>query len=136
MTNRIRFIFWICVLFVVVSVPFAGAQTVFFGFAGAGDYTNNFDYFNGTTETINSGGGTYVYNSSAGVGGGGGIQIATSADFTTTLTTHSWNLSTNGAKILVSVLIYTDGETSADKTQLGFLNTTNNGLNNNAGVEF
>jgi hypothetical protein len=107
------------------------AQTAFVDFNSVGEYTNNFFPFdNGAT------GFSFEENTTNGVGGSGGVAVDAIIDTTATYTNRSWNLATNGATVIVSVLIYTDGQSTGDKVQLGVLNTTNNGLNSNPGNNF
>ena len=106
------------------------AQTAFVDFNAVGEYTNNFNPFS------NGGGVNFEENTTDGVGGSGGVAVIANNDMTAVYKGASWNLSTNGATIIVSVLIYTDGQNTGDKVQLGVLNATNNGLNGNAGVDF
>ena len=112
------------------------AQTAFLDFNTPGQYTGNFNPWNDNGSGNN--GGNYSYEESAndGVGGSGGVSVFQSTDMTATYKTSSWNLSTNGATIMVSVLVYTDGQGSGDKVQLGVINSADDGLNSNAGINF
>ncbi|MGO8699486.1 MAG: chitobiase/beta-hexosaminidase C-terminal domain-containing protein [Limisphaerales bacterium] len=111
------------------------AQTAFVNFNTPGEYTANFFPWNdnGGVDGANS---AFQENATDGVGGSGGVAVFQSTDTTATYKSGSWNLSTNGATVLVSVLIYTDGQSSADKVQLGVMNSTTNGLNSNPGAAF
>jgi hypothetical protein len=111
------------------------AQTAFLNFNTVGQYTNNFSPWN---DNGGANGGDYSFeeNTHDGVGGSGGVAVFANNDMTATYKSGSWNLSTNGATVLVSVLIYTDGQSSGDKVQLGVMNSTTNGLNSNPGVAF
>src|ERR1039458_1163182 len=120
--------FWAC------AAP-ALAQTAFLNFNAPGQYTGNFNPWN-DNGGINGGNYSFQENTTNGVGGGGGVAVFQNVDTTATYKSGSWNLSTNGATVLVSVLIYADGQSSADKVQLGFINSATNGLNGNAGVAF
>src|SRR5271168_2357029 len=111
------------------------AQTAFLNFNTVGQYTNNFNPWN-DNGGVNGGNYSYEENTTNGVGGSGGVAIFQSTDMTATYNAGSWNLATNGATVLVSVLIYTDGQSSGDKVQLGVINSTANGLNGNTGVNF
>jgi uncharacterized repeat protein (TIGR03806 family) len=116
---------------IVLFADGARAQTAFLDFNTVDEYTNNFAVF------VNGGGAPdYEESTNVGVGGSGGVQLFQSSDTTATYQTSGWNLRTNGATAIVSLLVYTDGLTSGDKTQLGFINSTTNGLNSNAGVAF
>lgn len=119
--------FWAC------AAP-AAAQTVFLDFNTAGQYTGNFNPWN-DNGGVNGGNYSFQENTTDGVGGGG-VAVFQSVDTTATYKSGSWNLSTNGATVLVSVLIYADGQSSGDKVQLGLINSTTNGLNSNAGAAF
>src|SRR5665213_4361481 len=92
----------------VWSASGAMAQTAFVNFNSIGEYTNNFTPWNDVNGTD---GGVYSFAESAtnGVGGSGGVAVFANNDMTATYNGGSWNLSTNGATIVVSVLIYTDG---------------------------
>ncbi|HTA29744.1 MAG TPA: hypothetical protein VK731_04635, partial [Candidatus Cybelea sp.] len=121
----------------VLSTSGAMAQTAFLDFNTVGDYTNNFSPWN-DVGGVNGGNYSFAENTTNGVGGSGGIALLADNDMTATYNAGSWNLSTNGATVVVSLLIYTDGQTSGgnDKVQLGIANSTTNGLNSNTGVEF
>jgi uncharacterized repeat protein (TIGR03806 family) len=123
--------------FFVFSAWASVAQTAFLNFNTVGQYTNNFNPWN-DTGAPDANGGVYSFeeNTTNGVGGSGGVAVFANNDMTATYKSGSWNLSTNGATIVVSVLIYTDGQSSADKVQLGVINSTTNGLNSNPGVAF
>ena len=110
-------------------------QTVFLDFNTAGQYPTNFNPWN---DSSGANGGNYSFAESpaAGVGGGGGVSVFQSADTTAVYRGDPWDFSTNGAAILLSVLLKANGQTSGDKIQFGLLNSNTNGLNNNAGVAF
>src|SRR5258708_6280030 len=116
------------------AVP-SPAQTVFLNFNTVGQYTNNFNPWNanGTGDGLNY---SYMESPTAGVGGGGGISVFQSTDTTAIYKSGSWDFSTNGATITISVMVKANGQSSGNKIQLGILNTNNNGLNNNPGVAF
>ncbi len=113
----------------------AFAQTAFVDFNTSGNYTNNFNPWN-DNGGANGGNYSFVENPTSGVGGSGGVSIINNNDMTATYRSGSWNFAVNGSTIILSVLIYTDGQTSGDKIQLGILNSNTNGLNGNAGVVF
>ena len=75
-------------------------------------------------------------NLTAGVNGSGGVGVINNNDTTATYRNGSWNFAVNGSTIIVSTLMYTDGQTSGDKLQLGIMNSKSNGLNSNAGIVF
>jgi uncharacterized repeat protein (TIGR03806 family) len=111
------------------------AQTVFVNFNTVGQYTNNFSPWN-DTGGVNGDNYSFEENTTNGVGGSGGVAVFQDNDMTATYKNRSWNLATNGATVLVSVLVYTDGLNSEDKVQVGVINSTTNGLNSNPGVAF
>jgi hypothetical protein len=121
--------FWAC------ATP-AVSQTVFLNFNAPGQYTGNFNPWNDNGIGVNGGVYSFEENTTNGVGGSGGVAVFQNNDTTATYKSGSWNLSTNGATVLVLVLIYADGQSSADKVQLGLINSTTNGLNGNPGVAF
>jgi len=110
------------------------AQTAFVDFNTVGEYTNNFNPWN-DVGGANGGGYSFEESTNDGVGGSGGVAVYQSTDMTATYKSGSWNLATNGATVIVSLLIYTDGQTG-NKVQLGVANSDANGLNANAGVNF
>jgi uncharacterized repeat protein (TIGR03806 family) len=112
------------------------AQTVFLSFNTVGQYTNNFNPWNDNGSGANGGAYAFEENLTNGVGGSGGVSVFNDDDTTATYKSGSWNFAVNGATILVSVLVYADGQSGGDKTQLGIINSTTNGLNSNAGVAF
>ena len=128
------------VLFLVflLVLPACGAmaQTAFVNFNTVGEYTNDFNPWGDNGMQGNSGNYSYEENTTNGVGGSGGVAVFDNSDMTATYNGGSWDLSTNGATIVVSLLIYTDGQSGAGKIQLGIINSDTNGLNSNAGVDF
>ncbi len=111
-------------------------QPVFFNFNTPGEYTNNFNPWN-DTGGVNGGNYSYTESAAAGVGGSGGVSVfLPGTDMTATYKSSSWDFSTNGATIIVSVLVKANGMTSGNKVQLGIMNSPTNGLNGNAGVAF
>src|SRR5215471_9013884 len=124
--------FWVG-LFLLASTF---GQTVFVDFNTTGQYTNNFNPWNDTGTGVNGGNYAFAENSASGVGSSRGVSVLNNNDTTACYKSGSWNLATNGATVIVSTLIYADGQTSGDKVQLGVMNTNLNGLNNNAGVAF
>jgi hypothetical protein len=136
LTANCRLCHALCLAFVLVlSACGAVAQTAFVNFNSVGEYTNNFSPWN-DAGGVNGANYSFEENTTNGVGASGGVAVYQSTDMTATYNGGSWNLSTNGATIVVSVLIYADGATSADKVQLGVVNSTTNGLNSNTGVAF
>jgi uncharacterized repeat protein (TIGR03806 family) len=117
------------------STIFGRSQTAFVDFNTPGQLTANFNLWNDAGGTD---GGNYAFQegTNAGVAGSGGISVFQSSDTTASYNAGSWDFSTNGAAIVVSTLIKANGLRGTDKVQLGILNVTPNGLNNNAGVAF
>jgi len=111
------------------------AQTVFLDFNTPGQYTGNFNPWN-DANGADGGNSAFMESSTAGVAGSGGVSVFQSTDTTATFIGGSWDFSTNGAVLTLSVMVKANGQTSANKVQLGFLNVYNNGLNNNSGVAF
>jgi uncharacterized repeat protein (TIGR03806 family) len=109
-------------------------QTVFLDFNSAGQYTSNFSPWN-DNGGVNAANYSFGESTTNGVGGSGGVAVLQNNDTTVTYSRGSWDLSTNGANAIVSVLLYADGQTGG-QVQLGFVNSTNNGLNSNPGVAF
>jgi len=129
-----RFIPLLALLSLTITSIFG--QTAFLDFNTVGQYTNNFNPWN---DNGGANGGVYGFaeSLSAGVAGSGGVSLLNNnSDTTATYKSGSWNFTTNGATVVVSMLIYSDGQTSGNKIQLGIANSNNNGLNNNAGVAF
>src|ERR1051326_2097198 len=122
-------------IFFALAETSAFTQTAFLDFNAAGQYTSNFNPWNDASG-VNAGNYGFAESTSAGVNGGGGISVFQSTDTTATYNGGGWNFLTNGAVIVVSALIKANGQTSANKVQLGFLNSTTNGLNGNPGVAF
>jgi PKD repeat protein len=124
-------VLWLATALCEMAAP-AAAQTAFLDLNSAGQYSANFNPF--------AGGGTgfsFIASGSGGVGDSGCVSVNQSIDTTATYNAGSWDFSTNGATIIVSTLIKANAlANSGDKIQLGFINVTNNGLNNNAGVAF
>jgi hypothetical protein len=123
---------FLCALFLA---PAGHAQTVFLDFNTPGQYTGNFNPWN---DNGGADGGNYAFQegATAGVNGSGGVSVYQSTDTTATYTSGSWDFSTNGATLLLSVLVKANGMSSGDKLQFGILNVNNNGLNGNSGVAF
>ena len=115
-----------CCIFLCVLVIFPGsgtAQTAFVNFNTAGQYTANFNPWN-DNGGVNGGNYSFEENTTDGVGGSGGVAVYQNNDMTATYKGGSWNLSTNGATILVSVLVYTDGQSyRATRCSLGVINS-------------
>ncbi|HEV7924559.1 MAG TPA: hypothetical protein VGR14_04345, partial [Verrucomicrobiae bacterium] len=121
----------------ILVLPACGAmaQTAFVDFNSVSEYTNNFSPWNNNNGQQGNNF-SFEENITNGVGGSGGVAVFADNDTTAVYNGGSWNLSTNGATVVVSVLIYTDGQNSGDKVQLGIMNSTTNGLNGNPGVDF
>jgi uncharacterized repeat protein (TIGR03806 family) len=113
----------------------AFGQTLFLNFNTPGQYTANFNPWNDSSGA-NAGNYAFAEGASAGVSGSGGVSVFQSTDTTATYNGGGWDFSTNSATVIVSALIKANGQTSPNKTQLGFLNNTTNGLNGNANVAF
>src|SRR5258706_1657235 len=128
---------WFCGLLVFIRVTEASAlsQAAFLDFNSAGQYTANFNPWN-DSGGVNAGNYCFAERTSAGVASSGGVSVFQNTDTSATYNGGAWNFSTNGAVAVVSVLIKANGLTSANKVQLGFLNTSVNGFYNNANVAF
>jgi hypothetical protein len=100
-----------CLLWFVLSAGAAMAQTAFLDFNTADQYTNNFNPWN-DNGVLNGGDYSFEESATAGVGGSGGVAIFQSTDMTASYKGGSWNLATNGATVVVSALVYTDGQSS------------------------
>ena len=111
------------------------AQTVFLDFNTPGQYTGNFTPWN-DTGGVDGGNYGFMESSSSGVAGSGGVSVFQSTDTTASYRAESWDFSTNGAVLTLSVMVKANGQTSGNKVQLGFSNANNNGLNNNSGIAF
>ncbi|MDB6065208.1 MAG: pyrrolo-quinoline quinone [Pedosphaera sp.] len=118
-----------------LSLSPCAAQTLFLDFNTAGQYTGNFNSWN-DNGGVNGGNYSFIQSTSAGTGGGGGISVFQSTDTTATYQSGSWNFATNGATLVLSMLVHADGQTSNNRFQFGIINTTANGLNGNSGVAF
>src|SRR5580692_7703528 len=113
--------FW-CLLLGFILSPAAGiAQTVFLNFDAPGQFTGNFSLWE-DVGGVNDNNYSFEENSTDGVGGGGGVAVYQSNDSTATYNGAGWNISSNGAAIIASLLVYTDGQTSGDKVQFGVVN--------------
>ncbi|HWX18675.1 MAG TPA: GH92 family glycosyl hydrolase [Candidatus Binatia bacterium] len=112
------------------------AQTVFLDFNSGGQYTANFNPWNGNGTGGNGGNYSFGESASAGVNGSGGVSVFQSNDTTATYKSGSWNFSTNGATLILSTLLKANGQTSGNKLQFGILNSNTNGFNSNTGVSF
>jgi predicted alpha-1,2-mannosidase len=122
--------------FILFWVPPVPAQTVFLDFNAAGEYTGNFNPWNDNGTGGNSGNYSFAESTTAGAGGSGGVSVFQSNDTTATYNGGSWNFSTNGATLVLSVLLKANGQTSGNKVQFGILNSNTNGFNSNTGVSF
>jgi uncharacterized repeat protein (TIGR03806 family) len=124
-------------VFALLSVGLfsTSAQTAFLDFNTTGQYTNNFNPWNGSNLTN---GGVYSFQESAmaGVGGSGGVSVFQNSDTTAVYKTRSWNFATSGAAIVLSVMTKANGQVSGNMVQFGLLNSSTNGFNNNPGVAF
>jgi hypothetical protein len=110
-------------------------QTAFVDFNITGQYTNSFSAWN-DVGGANGGNFSFAEDRTAGVGGSGGVSVFQNSDTTATYRLGSWDFSTNESALTISVLIKANGQTSGNKVQLGVLNSSANGLNNNSGVAF
>ena len=113
----------------------APAQTAFLDFNTTGQYGSSFNPWN-DNGGVNGGNYSFQQVLIGGAGGGGCVNVFANLDTTAVYKNASWDFSTNGATIFLSTLIKANGQTSGNKVQLGILNLSNNGLNNNAGVAF
>jgi hypothetical protein len=121
---------------VVVCVKPGWGQTVFFDFNTPGQYASSFNPWQ-DNGGMNGGNYSFVESTTGGVGGSGDVNVFQSTDTTAVYNGGSWDLSINGAAIIVSTLIKANSQSgSGNKVQLGVMNVNNNGLNANAGVAF
>src|SRR6266853_5555132 len=97
-------------------------QTAFVDFNSPGQYTNHFNPSNGGV----AGDYSFMENTTAGVGGGGGVSVFQSTDTTAVYTNGSWDFSTTGATLYLSAMVLANGQVSGNKVQLGILNLYNN----------
>src|ERR1043166_5389946 len=127
----------ICVFLILIELLARSgfSQTAFLDFNAPGQYTSNFNPWN-DVGGANAGNYCFAEGASAGVNASGGVTVFQNTDTTATYNGGSWNFSTNGAVVVVSALIKANGLTSANKVQLGILNTSANGFYNNANVAF
>jgi hypothetical protein len=110
-------------------------QTAFFDFNTVGQYTNNFNPWN-DNGGANGGNYSFMEGVSAGVNGSGGVSVFQSSDTTAVYNQGSWDFSTSGSALTISVMVKANGQISGNKTQIGILNSDATGLNANAGVTF
>ncbi len=130
------FVLWVFIaVFAFASSTFVSAQTLLLNFNTSGQYTANFNPWN-DSGGANAGNYCFAESGTAGVGGSGGVSVFQNTDTSATYNGASWNFSTSGAALIVSALIKANGQTSANKVQLGFINTNGNGFLNNANVAF
>jgi uncharacterized repeat protein (TIGR03806 family) len=122
-------------IFFALAETSAFSQTAFLDFNAAGQYASNFNPWNDASG-VNAGNYCFAEGASAGVNASGGVTVFQNTDTTATYNAGAWNFSTNGAVVVVSALIKANGLTSANKVQLGILNTSANGFYNNANVAF
>src|SRR5690242_4988190 len=130
--------FWPGVLITFSVIGFITStigQTVFLNLNAPGQYASNFNPWNDSTG-VNAGNYDFAEGTTSGVNGGGGVSVFQSTDTTATYNGSGWDFSTNGAALIVSTLVKANGQVSANKVHLGFLNSVTNGLNNNSGVAF
>ena len=113
----------------------SSAQTVFVDFNTPGQYTGNFNPWN-DAGGANGGNYSFVESSTAGLSGSGGVSVFQSTDTTAVYKSGSWDFSTNGSTIILSVLIDANSQTAGNKIQLGIMNTSVGGLNGNPGISF
>ncbi len=111
------------------------AQTAFLDFNTTAQFTNNFSRWN-DSNGVNGGNYAFMEAGGAGVGASRGVSVFQNTDTTATYNSGSWDFSTNGAAIIICVMIKANGQTSTNKIQVGLLNSHTNGLNDNAGVAF
>jgi hypothetical protein len=112
------------------------AQTLFLNFNTPGQYAGNFNQWNDNGAGADGGNYSFQESVSGGVGNSGYVSVFRSFDMTATYENGSWDFSTNGATILLSVEIQADGQSSGDKVQFGIMDSHTNGFNNNPGVSF
>jgi hypothetical protein len=110
-------------------------QTAFLDFNAVGEYTNNFNVWQ-DAGGVNGGAYAFTESTTDGVAGSGGVSVFQGTDTTATYKTGSWNFATNGATLVLSVMINAIGGNNGDKIQLGVINSSTNGLNANGGVAF
>src|SRR5689334_7938656 len=110
-----RLTLYLLALFTLILSSTFG-QTVFLDFNTPGQYTNNFNPWN---DAGGGNGGVFAFseNLSVGVGGSGGVSVFNNSDTTAAYRTGSWNFAANGATVILSTLIYSDGQTSGNKIQ-------------------
>jgi PKD repeat protein len=111
-------------------------QTAFQDFNVPGQYNNSFNPFENAGTGTNGGSYSFQEGATVGVGGSGGVSVFQNNDTTATYIKASWDFSTNGAVVTVSLILKANSQVSGNKIQLGLINTNNNGLNANAGVAF
>ncbi len=111
------------------------AQTVFLDFNTAGQYSTNFNPWN-DSNGVNGGNYSFMESPTGGAGDSGEVSVFQSSDTTAAYKSGNWDFSTNGAAVVLSVLVKANGQTSGNKVQFGLLNSDTNGFNNNAGVAF
>ena len=131
---RLRRLFYLVALFLLRASVGQG-QTAFLNFDTVGQYTNNFNPWN---DTGGGNGGNYSFEESTtgGVNGSGEVAVYQSTDMTAIYKTGSWNLSTNGATVIISLMVNANGMSANNKVQVGVLNSHTNGFNANAGNSF
>ncbi|MDB6065398.1 MAG: hypothetical protein JWR26_1606, partial [Pedosphaera sp.] len=124
---------WLC----LETIP-AFAQTAFLDFNSVAQYSNNFSQFNDNGANADAGNYSFAPGTTSGVAGSGGVTVFVGAanDMTATYNGGSWNFATNGATIILSTMVLANSQTSANKTQLGILNSITNGFYSNPGVSF
>jgi uncharacterized repeat protein (TIGR03806 family) len=128
-------LFGFSLVLIVLGLFSAPGQTVFLDFNSVNQYTNNFNPWN---DTGGNNGGNYSFaeSTTAGVSGSGGISVFQSADTTAAYKSGSWDFSTNGSTIILSLMVKANGLTSGNKVQFGIMNTNYSGLNSIAGTSF
>ncbi len=124
----------VCLLLLAAAA--ASAQTAFVDFNTVGQYTNNFNPWNDNGAGADAGNYAFTEGTNVGVNGSGGVNVFQSTDTTASYKSNSWNFATNGATVSVSVMLQANGQSSANKVQIGFLNSATNGFNSNTGVAF
>ncbi|HWD93449.1 MAG TPA: GH92 family glycosyl hydrolase [Verrucomicrobiae bacterium] len=112
------------------------AQTAFFDFNTPGQFAGNFNQWDDNGSGANGGSYSFTESPDGGVGNSGAVGVVQSQDTTATYGGGSWNFSTNGAVMVLSVLMKANGLSSGNKIQFGIQNSATNGFNGNTGVAF
>src|SRR6185436_16350868 len=99
--------------------------TAFFDFNTAGQYTNNFNPW-AEAGGVNNGNYSFLENQGAGIAGSRAVSVIQNGDTTASCQSASWDFSTNGAALTLSVMVKANGLTSGNKVQLGIINSNTN----------